>query len=742
MKSALYKKILVISVVVTLLAAAAIIISAVLIKKFHRKNALHIQSVQILFDESPRNGNRFFCDSDKVKLSVNINGGYDENKFEAPKATWYLCGSDVGCTLEDNYLVFDECHTVGKTGIGVRVQGENEVVWEEDIEIIPKMNSVLSSISIQKISDANVFVEYQPIDRSDYSVVADFTDYKINIINYILDYERYSLEKNEIQATYSFDGVEKSAIAPVSVIPKQLQSIEITKEPYKTTYIEGEAFDADGMEVTAVYEYFAQQITGYFINNNILTAENNAVKIIYGEIDSSNEQIFKEVDFEVSVNKRKLKTLEVDSANVKTEYVRGQLFDSAGLKVYAIYDYGKSEIHDYSIDKVEPLTEVDEEVKLSYSENGIVKSHYIKISVEIPYANTRNIVFTDSPFDADLSWRYSYMGEDGLFVTDDTAADEHELIYDVSNGSYSVPVNAIVRLTVVNPIITDVIVDGIEQGMTYPKRSVEFNLKQGTEPVSITFKKMSGRRTLLFRNDTAKIFFSYSSYGAGRLNEKDLANIALIFGEEENVENTYNVYEIDGTQHTFTELCSLEFDDSVEIIVSKSEVNEGTRIILVYWEGLTVTAIVDKENPMWISFLPALERVGYNFSGWMETDNGASAKWEKIDKKYTGAFLGKWYGKTETEDGSEAECYITFYSDGSLYYETYTDGTDNVSVKGFYQFDEISNTIEIIDVDADDTNNLLSSVDFVFDLDSAATELIVVDGYVIEKIEITLNKVN
>lgn len=67
----------------------------------------------------------------------------------------------------------------------------------------------------------------------------------------------------------------------------KLSSIKITTDPSKTEYIVGEAFDSEGMVVTAVYEDGSEKtITGYTVDNgNSLKRSQTSVKISYIEGD-------------------------------------------------------------------------------------------------------------------------------------------------------------------------------------------------------------------------------------------------------------------------------------------------------------------------------------------------------------------------------------------------------------------------------------------------------------------------
>ena len=72
---------------------------------------------------------------------------------------------------------------------------------------------------------------------------------------------------------------------PITVTPKQLEKIEITREPNKTTYIQGQNFDSTGMQVTATYNSGKTAIINKYSipNGQNLTAGMTSVKIVYTE---------------------------------------------------------------------------------------------------------------------------------------------------------------------------------------------------------------------------------------------------------------------------------------------------------------------------------------------------------------------------------------------------------------------------------------------------------------------------
>ena len=82
------------------------------------------------------------------------------------------------------------------------------------------------------------------------------------------------------------NGETKQIEVPVTVKQKELTGIEITKEPNKTEYTEGESFDPEGMEIIAKYNNGESiVITDYTVDpEEPLSIEDTVITIKYGEL--------------------------------------------------------------------------------------------------------------------------------------------------------------------------------------------------------------------------------------------------------------------------------------------------------------------------------------------------------------------------------------------------------------------------------------------------------------------------
>lgn len=110
--------------------------------------------------------------------------------------------------------------------------------------------------------------------------------------------------------------------------------LEITHMPTKIRYFVGETFDSAGLIITAYYnDNTSEQVTGYTLSNpDMSTYGNKTVTVTFDE---------KTVDFSILVVD--ISGIEVKTMPVKTEYPKGDVFDTTGLSILVKYTDGTSE---------------------------------------------------------------------------------------------------------------------------------------------------------------------------------------------------------------------------------------------------------------------------------------------------------------------------------------------------------------------------------------------------------------
>ena len=142
----------------------------------------------------------------------------------------------------------------------------------------------------------------------------------------------------------------------------QLESIGVTKYPDKLTYVEGDYFKTDGMEVKAFYtDNTFSTITDYtYSPSGTLTTNDVRVTVSYKDKNAF-------VPILVEKNNKEVSRIEITKQPTKTTYFVGQKFDPTGMEVTAYYtDNTNSVVTDYQYTPSGALTLIDENITIGY----------------------------------------------------------------------------------------------------------------------------------------------------------------------------------------------------------------------------------------------------------------------------------------------------------------------------------------------------------------------------------------
>ena len=159
------------------------------------------------------------------------------------------------------------------------------------------------------------------------------------------------------------------------IVYPDLDSIEISTEPTKTSYYVGETFDPTGMVVTATYsDATSSTVSGYTYSTSALTLEDDEIEISYTE-----RGITKTATQEITVEAAPvLQSIAVTTAPTTTTYTEGDYFDPTGMVVTATYDKGPTrDVTDectFSPDEETALTTSDTSVTISYGGQSTTQS--------------------------------------------------------------------------------------------------------------------------------------------------------------------------------------------------------------------------------------------------------------------------------------------------------------------------------------------------------------------------------
>ena len=520
-----------------------------------------IKKIDVLFNGEVIDNYSFEIGSvEYVDLSTIINDGNFLTKIKIMDKEWSFEGNNLGLYIEENKLVFSKCDTIGETNLVYTVKSANELKAIVKIKSVPKVDSELIDIELGGFSNnTKQFIEGQPINNDDFIIIANFASYSAKVLDFKIYQEKYLTENNTVQIEYSYNGVDKVLIVPVTIKSKSLQEIVILSAPDKTTYIEGQTFDGTGLKIVAKYEFIEKEISDFYFDTKILTIDDTFVTIYYTESNIEGS-ITKTVKQEINVTHRTLQSISADTSDVRLEYVQGETFDKTNLIVKALFDIGEYEITEFEIDTEKNLTKDDTEIIVSYTENNITKTCAIAIVVNEPYSVFRNITISEEPTSIRLTWQYSYLDNSGEVFIDNTTYEEYGLVFDEENGIYQIPVGAVVTIEALDNSIIDFYFNKVAQGLTYPSKTLTFRLEKHSEDINVTFKKINGTISLMFKNEINNLSLTYYQGWNGIIKDEDLDKIVFVF--EEDNENYYNVFIIDNTEYSFEELRQHRFDSS------------------------------------------------------------------------------------------------------------------------------------------------------------------------------------
>lgn len=145
-----------------------------------------------------------------------------------------------------------------------------------------------------------------------------------------------------ITASYTWNGVTKTATTSVSVGAKALSSIAITTQPTKRTYTEGESLSLSGMVVTATYtDDSTGTVTGWTASPaNGSSLNSTGTKTI--TISYTTGGITKTATTTITVNAKTVSSIAITTQPTKRSYTEGETLSLTGMVVTATYSDGST----------------------------------------------------------------------------------------------------------------------------------------------------------------------------------------------------------------------------------------------------------------------------------------------------------------------------------------------------------------------------------------------------------------
>jgi len=175
--------------------------------------------------------------------------------------------------------------TVGQTTVTISYT-ENGITKTTTQRITVEAKK-LESISTTTAPSKTTYIEGQNFDPTGMVVTARYNNGTSKVVtNYsVTNGTNLKVEQTTVTISYTEGGVTKTTTQKITVEAKKLESISVTTEPTKKTYIEGQNFDQTGMEVTARYnDGTSKVVTNYTVTNGTnLAVDQSTVTISYTE---------------------------------------------------------------------------------------------------------------------------------------------------------------------------------------------------------------------------------------------------------------------------------------------------------------------------------------------------------------------------------------------------------------------------------------------------------------------------
>lgn len=203
----------------------------------------------------------------------------------------------------------------------------------------------------------------------------------------------------QLPAQVSQFAMKYSFSAPTA--PVELTSIQVTRQPDKTTYDVGDRFDPTGMEITGYYDDGSNgpiSIADCTFDPEIIALDTANVTVAYNG---------KTATVPVTViPPKQLEYIQVTRKPDKTEYYIGEKFDPTGMEITGYYDDSSYEIIPIESCTFTPetMTADTNTVKISYGEMEATVSVIVRerpiVNADISVSAPRKYVALDT----DISW--------------------------------------------------------------------------------------------------------------------------------------------------------------------------------------------------------------------------------------------------------------------------------------------------------------------------------------------------
>lgn len=389
---------------------------------------------------------------------------------------------------------------------------------------------VLTGISIEQQPNTISYIAGQSFNNAGMIVSANYSDgTSEEITDYSVSPSVLSTNDTAVLITYE----SYFASVNISVAAKEVESVSVISEPSKTSYIEGETFNADGLIAEVTYndgskEYVTGGSNELAYSTDPLTTNDKEVTITIGG---------KTAEISINVVSKKITGIKITEAPNKINYVVGETVDLSGIEVEATFNDGSSAIiedYEYSPSTISADTKEIVVSKDGYSDSvSIAVSEKSIVSLEVTKQPDNSYYFAGQTFDP-VGMAVSITYNDG---TTEEISD-----YSIINPILSLDTEVIYitygsLFTTVDVTVSEKVLTGIEVTEN-PKTSYVVGQTFSTEGMVVTgsFSDGSTEEVTGYEIDTdtlimgqTKVYITYNGY-------YDVVNVSVVAKEVTNVE--------------------------------------------------------------------------------------------------------------------------------------------------------------------------------------------------------------
>jgi len=334
-----------------------------------------IDSIDVCLDADP-----FYID---VQIQKNL------PKKKQASIVWSIEGETHGASISQDGL-FTVGNEIGSVVVKVEAKYKRKSnAAKLTVNIIDRQ---LQSIEIGGDVCKN-YIEGQTFNPQGMVVTAVYGNSRKTVSDFSFDNSPLGADVTDVTISYTENRQTVTQNVPITVTPRKLQSIRVDNLPNKTQYIEGQYFDAEGLALTAVYEYMTLPIDDFdFDLKSELKIDDECVEVSYEE-----NGVVRTAEIQIDVIKNMLSHIVISSLPNKTEYSSGELLNTTGLIVTAHYTNGKqSVVSGWYVNKTAPLDVEDNLIVVTYSE-GDLGTKTAKFEISVKARTLQSISVTSMP---------------------------------------------------------------------------------------------------------------------------------------------------------------------------------------------------------------------------------------------------------------------------------------------------------------------------------------------------------